>query len=177
MSDVDDVVLRPVVEDDLPLLDGLLNDPAIAAPFQWYGWRDPGRWARGWKENGLLGPDGGKLVVAAGAETLGCVSWRKIEVSGASYFWNIGALLLPGVRGRGVGTRAQRLLVRYLFAHTPVVRIEADTEKDNIAEQRALEKVGFIREGVLRSVIFRDGKWRDGMVYGILRDDFDPDRP
>ncbi|WP_231976393.1 GNAT family N-acetyltransferase [Streptomyces sp. 3214.6] len=42
---------------------------------------------------------------------------------------------------------------------------------ENLAEQRALEKVGFTREGVLRSVVFRDGRWRDGVSYSVLRDD------
>jgi RimJ/RimL family protein N-acetyltransferase len=37
---------------------------------------------------------------------------------------------------RSYGTTARRLLVRYLFAHTTVHRIEAATEVDNIAEQR-----------------------------------------
>jgi RimJ/RimL family protein N-acetyltransferase len=37
--------------------------------------------------------------------------------------------------------------------------------------QRALERVGFSREGVLRGYGFRDGKWRDGVIYGLLRDD------
>lgn len=173
MSDIDAVALRPAVEDDLPVLAGLLNDPESVAPFQWYGWTDPGRLARLWAENGLLGPDDGKLIVTGGTEMLGLVSWRKIEVR-SSYFWNIGILLMPHARGRGVGTQAQRLLVRYLFAHTPVVRIEADTENDNIPEQRALEKAGFTREGVLRSVVFRDGRWRDGVLYAILRDDLAP---
>jgi RimJ/RimL family protein N-acetyltransferase len=76
---------------------------------------------------------------------------------------------VPEARGTGVGTEAQRQLVRYLFAHTAVPRIEADTEVGNIAEQRALEKAGFTREGVLRSVVFRDGSWRDLVRYSILR--------
>ena len=170
MNDVDDVALRPVVEDDLPVLNGMLGSPEVRAPFQWFGWSDPGRMARGYAENGLLGPDNSILMVASGAETLGFVSWRKIDVT-SSYFWNMGILLLPAARGRGIGTRAHQLLVRYLFAHTPVMRIEADTDKDNIAEQRALEKAGFTQEGLMRSVVFRDGQWRDAYLYGIVRDD------
>jgi RimJ/RimL family protein N-acetyltransferase len=76
--------------------------------------------------------------------------------------------LLPEARGQGVGTEAQRQLVRYLFAHALVMRIEADTESGNIAEQRALEKAGFTREGILRSVAYRDGRWRDGVRYSVL---------
>jgi RimJ/RimL family protein N-acetyltransferase len=51
------------------------------------------------------------------------------------------------------------------------VRIEAHTDVENFAEQRALEKAGFTREGVLRSVVFRDGRWRDALSYSVLRDD------
>ena len=50
-------------------------------------------------------------------------------------------------------------------------RIQADTEVANIPEQRALEKAGFTREGVLRGIGWRDGAWRDGVTYSILRTD------
>lgn len=167
----DPVILRAVGEDDLPLLERFLTDPEATGPFQWTGWSDPGRWRRRWAQDGLLGDDGGHLMVVSGAERLGFVAWRKVVTSRSSHCWNIGAQLLPEGRGRGVGTQAQRLLVRYLFAHTPVVRLEADTEAGNIAEQRALEKSGFTREGVLRSMVFRDGRWRDVVRYSVLRDE------
>jgi RimJ/RimL family protein N-acetyltransferase len=38
----------------------------------------------------------------------------------SSHCWNIGIVLVARHRGRGYGTQAQRLLVRYLFAHTQV---------------------------------------------------------
>jgi RimJ/RimL family protein N-acetyltransferase len=66
---------------------------------------------------------------------------------------------------------AQRLLVRYLFAHTQVSRVEATTEITNAAEQRALEKAGFTREGVLRGTTFRQGRWHDQVIYSVLRDE------
>jgi len=165
----DDVALRPVAEDDLAVMERFLTDPEEAAPFQWFGWSDTGRWRRQWAENGLLGEEGGHLMVLRGTERLGFVAWRKVRPTRTSSYWNMGIALLTEARGRGVGTEAQRQLVHYLFAHTTVVRIEADTETENIAEQRALEKAGFTREGVLRSVVFRDGQWRDGVRYSILR--------
>jgi RimJ/RimL family protein N-acetyltransferase len=63
------------------------------------------------------------------------------------------------------------VLADYLFATTPVHRIEATTEVDNVAEQRSLEKAGFVREGVLRGRAFLRGGWRDGLMYARLRDD------
>ena len=48
-------------------------------------------------------------------------------------------------------------------------RIQARTELGNVAEQRALEKAGFTREAVLREYYFRDGAWRDEVLYRMLR--------
>ncbi|WP_318722794.1 GNAT family N-acetyltransferase [Streptomyces albicerus] len=155
-------------------MERFLADPEESSPFQWFGWWDTGRWRRQWAETGLITDEAGHLIVARDGEALGFVAWRKVAATRNSYYWNIGIALLSKARGKGVGTRAQRLLVEYLFAHTQVVRIEADTDVDNIAEQRALEKAGFTREGVLRSVVFRDGRWRDGVRYSILRDEAAP---
>jgi RimJ/RimL family protein N-acetyltransferase len=58
-----------------------------------------------------------------------------------------------------------------LFGTTPVHRLQAGTEVENVAEQRALKNAGFRREGVHRGVYFRDGRWRDSVMYGLLRDD------
>lgn len=69
----------------------------------------------------------------------------------------------------GIGTEAQRLLVDYLFSTTTAHRLQAGTEVDNLAEQRALEKVGFVREGVMRGVYFRAGQWRDSIMFGLVR--------
>lgn len=84
--------------------------------------------------------------------------------------FEVGIALLPDHRGQGVGTAAQGLMVQYLFDNTMAHRLQAFTEVDNIAEQRALEKVGFQREGVLRAHFFRAGKWRDSVLYARLRD-------
>jgi RimJ/RimL family protein N-acetyltransferase len=164
----DDVRLRPIAEDDFTMLDRFLLDPEAMGEFQWTGWRDPGRWRRTWRENGMLGNDMSTLIVEQAGEPVGMVSWRPIPSFGGHY-WNIGVGLVPEARGRGLGTTAQRLLTEYLFAHTPVERVEATTETGNVAEHRALEKIGFEREGVLRSHHFRAGQYRDLVVYGVLR--------
>jgi RimJ/RimL family protein N-acetyltransferase len=165
------VTLRPVGENDLPLLRKLTQDPQTAGEFEFYGWYAPWLFRRAWKENGLISADGGSLMVVCGDEPSGAVSWRGRETTPTSHCWVLGIGLFPEARGHGYGTQAQRLLVRYLFAHTTVHRIEATTETGNIAEQKALEKAGFRREGVLRGIRWRDGAWRDEVLYSILRTD------
>jgi aminoglycoside 6'-N-acetyltransferase len=49
------------------------------------------------------------------------------------------------------------------------MRVEAQTDVTNLAEQRALEKAGFTREGVLRKAQWRGGAYHDLVVYSKLR--------
>ena len=139
--------------------------------FQWFGFRVARAWEieRRWAGAGLVGGD--VSVLAIGVDDGACageVDWRVVGGFGS---FEIGIWVFPEYRGRGIGAEAQRQLVNYLFATTPVHRLQAGTEVDNVAEQRALEKVGFRREGVLRGVDLRHGAWRDGVMYGLLRDD------
>ena len=174
-DDVDRVVLRPVAEADLDLLERLSNDPAASGEHQWFGWHDPGYLRRRWHETGMLTADTGMLVPALGNRVLGLVSWHRSRTGPTSYCWNMGLVLVSEARGHGYGTEAQRLLAEYLFAHTQLNRIEATTEVGNRAEQRSLEKAGFTREGVLRGYCFRDGEWRDSILYSVVRSDLAKD--
>lgn len=167
------VVLRPVAEADLELLELLTNDPEAAGEYQWFGWHDPGFLRRRWQETGMLTAENGMLVPTLDDRVLGLVSWHRSRTGQTSYCWNMGLVLMPEARGHGYGTEAQRLLVEYLFAHTQLNRIEATTEVDNRAEQRSLEKAGFTREGILRGYAFRDGQWRDNVLYSMVRADWD----
>lgn len=63
---------------------------------------------------------------------------------------NIGISIVEEYRGRGFGAAAQQQLAELLHARG-VVRVEAQTDVSNVAEQRALAKAGFVFEGILRS--------------------------
>ena len=110
-------------------------------------------------------------IVDAAGTVVGDVSYHQ-EMYGpneGSRVYNIGISIAAEHRGKGYGTEAQRLLAAYLFATYPIQRVEAATDIENIPEQRALEKAGFTREGVLRKVQWRNGDWHDLVVYGKLR--------
>ena len=168
---MDDVFLRPIEEADLDDLGRYSTDPEAAGEFEWIGFTDPRAIRRRWEEDRWLGSEHSRLAVVSGGELAGDVSYkdRSQGIAKAAIF-EIGIALFPEHRSRGVGTTAQRLLVRYLFENTPAHRLEAYTEVENVAEQRALEKVGFEREGVLRRTVFRAGMWHDSIVYALFRD-------
>ena len=113
---------------------------------------------RRWEEDGWLGTANGRLAVATAGSFAGDVGYKDRSPDGSQgAIYEIGIGLLPEHRGHGVGTFA-RLLVEYLIDTTPAHRLQACTELENIAEQRALEKVGFGREGVMRKDLFRAGE-------------------
>lgn len=154
------------------MCDRSVTDPEFGGPFEWTGFGSPQEHRRRWHDDRLLGASPYNLVVAAVGDdsAVGWVNWRDTDRAGPSV-WEIGVLIVPGMRGRGVGTVAHSLLVDYLFATTPVHRIWAGTEVDNVAEQRALERCGFHKEGLLRGHHVRDGRWRDSLIFGLTRDD------
>jgi RimJ/RimL family protein N-acetyltransferase len=78
------------------------------------------------------------------------------------------------VRGRGMVTRALRLLCRYAFHELEMRRLEAVVDPHNVASQRVAEKVGFRREGVMRSHMQHpDGRRRDSVLYSLLPGELD----
>lgn len=161
--------LRPQRPGDDELVRSWASDPG--SPFEdWSGTPAPGGVAA------HLPPlaAGRWLMVTEGDDgAIGTVSWREVQwgPSAGSTALEIGISLRPHQRRRGHGWRAQRLLAEYLFATTPVHRVQATTDVENLAEQRALERAGFQREGVLRQAQWRLGGYHDLVLYGRLRTD------
>jgi ribosomal-protein-alanine N-acetyltransferase len=162
--------LRPVTESDLGQIVRFEWDIDAIGEFDWFGFRMERvrDLERRWREDGLIGADSSHLSVVVGNDDTcaGVVEWRPVGRTGN---YEIGIALFPDYRGRGIGVEAQRLVVEYLFSTTTAHRIQAGTEVDNVAEQKALEKVGFQREGVNRGHHFRAGEWRDAIMYALLR--------
>ena len=100
------------------------------------------QWATG--ERALLA-----ATDAVTGEVLGLMGMVGRNLRGASA--EIGWWTLPEARGRGVAPRAARLLTRWLLTDAGFPRVEALVDVDNAASQRAAEKAGLRREGVLRA--------------------------
>ncbi len=118
----------------------------------------------------------GTLIIerVADGEAVGTIGWRLVQVYGPSPMsdaFQIGIELEPAARGHGLGVEAQRLVADYLFASTQINRVEASTDGSNVAEQRALEKAGYVREGTMRGAQFRGGSYHDLTLYSRLRSD------
>ncbi|TML61087.1 MAG: GNAT family N-acetyltransferase [Actinobacteria bacterium] len=121
------------------------------------------QWARADNGTGLS-----QAVADAGSnEALGAV----VLMSRQSGTAEIGYWLIERARGRGLGSRAVALVARWAVSDARLARVEAFVEPVNIASQRVLEKVGFRREGHLRSYLVFNARRADAFIYSLLPSD------
>lgn len=71
--------------------------------------------------------------------------------------------------GQGIATRAVALLLSYAFDELLFIRVHAQVFAENRASMRVLEKNGFVKEGVLRKHIRKNGVITDAVLYAKLR--------
>jgi [ribosomal protein S5]-alanine N-acetyltransferase len=110
------------------------------------------------------------IVLAATGALIGNCGLR-LDAPGARS-GNIGYELAPPAWGQGYATEAAREMVRFGFAELGLHRIWAQCVADNAASVRVLEKIGLRREGRLREADWFKGRWWDGLIYGMLDDEW-----
>lgn len=99
---------------------------------------------------------------------LGSIARHQRTIHRAEFgYW-----LAPDARGRGVATRALRLIADWSLSSTGLIRLELFTHLDNLASGRVAERAGFEREGVRRAWdLDRDGNPYDAVFYVLIRDE------
>lgn len=86
---------------------------------------------------------------------------RSLEIGGTWY-------AIP-FQGTGVNVDAKYVLLQHAFEHLGCIRVQLKTDVRNLRSQRAIEKIGAVKEGVLRNhMILPDGTIRDSVIYSII---------
>jgi [ribosomal protein S5]-alanine N-acetyltransferase len=75
--------------------------------------------------------------------------------------------------GNGFATEAAGAVVGWGFERLGLARVSAARFSDNPASGRVLEKIGMTHEGMLRRHAFRGGEFRDMVLYGLLREEWE----
>ncbi|EEP73654.1 GCN5 N-acetyltransferase [Micromonospora sp. ATCC 39149] len=168
------VTVRPVGPDDAAALFRLHRLPEVVAnrvPPQPPSLGDVERRCRLAGSRWLTGVSADLAIVdARGGELAGgCMLHHDEPATGQAM---IGYSLLPAGRGRGLATRAVRLVAGWAFDGVGLARVWAGTRPENAASQRVLERAGFSREGLLRGRLPGPGGTRiDSVLYGLLATD------
>jgi RimJ/RimL family protein N-acetyltransferase len=169
---IDELILRPWRPADAPALLTVCQDPEIA---RWVTIPQPFLQAdadafiensRSMWRDGTGAPFA--IVDASTERLLGAVTRFGPDGHQATF----GLWLAPHARGRGVGTRALRLVTDWTFDTTAAIRLDAYIMVGNEASNRMTERAGFQREGIARAWdLHHDGVPVDCVVYSRIRGD------
>lgn len=116
--------------------------------------------------NGEHGLGRHQFAVEQEGEVVGAIG---MGVDEKNKIGRVGYWCTKEARGQGITTRALRRLCHHAFGELELDRVELITDPENVASQRVAEKVGFRREGVLRShQRHPDGHRRDSVMFSLL---------
>lgn len=169
------VKLRAIEREDVPRFVRWFNDPEVKQFLTMYrplSRAEEERWVESLasrREDIVLAIEvrAGDQWVHIGNVGLHRIDWKNRTatlgiVIGEREYW-----------GKGYGTEAVRTMLRYAFEELGLNRVELETYSFNPRAIRCYEKAGFKREGVRRQALYRNGKFHDVILMGILRDEFE----
>jgi RimJ/RimL family protein N-acetyltransferase len=141
-----------------------LPDPAVPGySVQWFARYQAAR-EKGTAETfAAVAPDGAFLGVALAPHI--DADAREME---------LGYMVAPAARGRGVASEMLRQLTSWAFAEGQALRASLLIDVVNVASQRVAVRAGYTLEGVLRSTYFKQGKRSDVQLWSRLPTDAPP---
>ena len=168
----DAIRLDPLAPRYVPDFERLLEDPDVvrntrvpSSPPPDFASSWIARYADGWQD----GSRAGFAILSHEAVFLGFGGVVDLDLDAAQ--GEIGYVVAPEARGRGVASRAVRLITGWALDELGLERVELHIDPDNTASIRVAERCAYIREGVLRSLHFKEGFRGDTVIYSLLRTD------
>jgi RimJ/RimL family protein N-acetyltransferase len=86
--------------------------------------------------------------------------------------FNIGIQVFTGERGKGYGTAAMRILLKYAFLERRLNKFNSGWIEGNEASEKMHKKLGCIQEGRFRQMTFHEGRYYDWIRVGLTKDEF-----
>ncbi|MTI49514.1 MAG: GNAT family N-acetyltransferase [Firmicutes bacterium] len=101
---------------------------------------------------------------------VGALNLNSIDERNGTF--SIGMQVGRDYRGKGYGTAAMRILLRYAFFERRLNKYYGSVLETNIASPTMLKKVGCVQEGVQRQMVYTDGRYHDIILYGLTKEEF-----
>jgi RimJ/RimL family protein N-acetyltransferase len=165
--------LVPFGEEHLAGVEEMLDDPDLLR-FTRVPEPVPPGFARTWFERyeearGDGSREAFAIVADDGREFLGLALAPQIDRETRTA--ELGYVVAPAARGRGVATEALRRLTDWAFAELGMLRLELLISVDNTGSKKVAERCGYVRDGVLRSAYFKQDLREDTEIWSRLATD------
>jgi RimJ/RimL family protein N-acetyltransferase len=162
--------LRPLAAPDADAVFAMRSDPVVQRYGSHPAWTDP-QVAVDYIERNIQAMAAGThaqfaVVRRADAAVIGTVTLYAFDAQCRRA--DVGYALLVSEWGQGYANEAVTALLDWGFEHLDLNRVEADIDPRNAPSARALERLGFVREGHLRERWIVGGEISDSWIYGLL---------
>ena len=97
------------------------------------------------------------------------VGRRDATIEGKIHRAEIGYNMVRKHWGKGLATESLREIIRHIFDTTEIYRLEAIIRPENTRSRTLASRIGFHEEGTLRDYILLDEKYRDMIMYSLLK--------
>jgi ribosomal-protein-alanine N-acetyltransferase len=165
--------LVPLTPDDAAGMKALSDEPGVedytfvaSVRDENYGHTWVARYVEGWKDGSRAGFAIRDTATDAFLGFIGLVRIERDEDEAEA-----GYALNSSTRGRGAATAGLRLLSDWALRDLGVARLELHIDPENRSSVAVADRCGYIKEGVLRSVYFKEGRRGNFAVYSLLPGD------
>ena len=165
------IMLREISREDLPTINLWRRDPVVSdgvgAPRRFIGLDVDVRWYEDYltrRSNEVRCA----VCLADSGQLVGMVSLTRIDHihRNAEYNAVVGE---RGSQNRGIGTAATKAMVRHGLFDLNLHRIYVSIVKENVSSIRMCEKAGFREEGTIREGAYKNGRYHDLVLMGVLK--------
>jgi RimJ/RimL family protein N-acetyltransferase len=164
--------LEPLAERHLAAFPALLADPDVLR-FTRVPDPAPAGFAQRWLERYEAGRRDGTreafVAIDDGGDPVALALLPQIDPTAAEA--ELGYIVWPHARGRGVATESLRRLTDWAFHEGAIERAYLYISVENVPSKRVAKRCGYVREGVLRSVYIKPGVREDVELWSRLRSD------
>jgi len=114
-------------------------------------------------------PFGETFAIEVDEKFAGYVDLSHLNMEHSKHKGEIGYCIHPDFRGKGLATKAVKLLTKYAFKKYKLKRISVMGRAKNKASARILEKAGYKLEGILKKNKYVNNKYLDDFIYARIR--------
>jgi len=169
-----DVKLRAIEESDLELLLEMMNDSEIqkmvvgsGAPVSMYQQKK-------WFESLQTNKNELRLMIETKEHgTIGLITLTSIDYINRKAEFSYKIASSKNIRGSGYGTKAYIAIINYAFYQLNLNCINSENLEYNTVTEHIKKKLGFIKEGILRERVFRNGKYHNTHIWSLLKKDWE----
>jgi RimJ/RimL family protein N-acetyltransferase len=103
-------------------------------------------------------------------ESIGGINLNSIDERNGTF--SIGIVIDKEHRGKGYGTRAMKILLKYAFFERRLNKFNDFVLEGNEGSAKMMKKLGCIQEGVRRQVVYINGQYLDFILFGLTKNEF-----